>query len=222
MLHVRGMPKRAAIYVRVSSARQNAVAQHRELQALAASRGLDVVAVFDETHSTLGRGKRAGGHGPKFKEVMKLAHRGAIDVLLVWAVDRIARSTAEVFSLVQTLDACRVVIVSAREPWLTAEGPMRGLLLAVAGFIAEFERERLMERTAAAVETARLAGKHIGRPRSRKDFSKAEEMILTGRSAKSVAAELGIPLTTLRRRLAKTPPSGAPISLEGNGPLLPP
>jgi hypothetical protein len=47
-----------------------------------------------------------------------------------------------------------VRILSVREPWLDTAGPVRSLLVAIFGRVAEQERTRLIERTKAGLERA--------------------------------------------------------------------
>jgi hypothetical protein len=55
-------------------------------------------------------------------------------------------------------------VVSVREPWLDTGGPTRDLLLAIFGWVAEHERERLRQRVRAGLDRARSEGKRLGRP----------------------------------------------------------
>ena len=62
------------------------------------------------------------------------------------------------------LDRLDVPVLSVREGWLDTSGPVRPLLVAIFGWVAEQERTRLIERTKAGVERARRQGKRLGRP----------------------------------------------------------
>ncbi|MBF5046406.1 recombinase family protein [Aggregicoccus sp. 17bor-14] len=64
------------------------------------------------------------------------------------------------------LDRLGVPVVSVREPWLDNTGPVRSLLVAIFGWVAEQERSRLIERTRAGLARARAQGKRLGRPRA--------------------------------------------------------
>ncbi|MCE3248008.1 MAG: resolvase [Geminicoccaceae bacterium] len=83
------MPKRVALYVRVSTAEQTTENQRRELVAVARHRGWDVVAVYEDQgiSGAKGREKR-----PQFDRMLKDAVRGKFDILAAWAVDRLGRS----------------------------------------------------------------------------------------------------------------------------------
>lgn len=61
------------------------------------------------------------------------------------------------------LDRLGVPVLSVREGWLDASGPVRSLLVAILGWVAEQERARLIERTKAGLERARRQEKRLGR-----------------------------------------------------------
>ena len=79
--------KRAVIYVRVSTADQHPETQMLDLITLAKQRGFQIVGEYQDIISGA-KAKRPG-----LDQLMKAARRRQFDVLLVWAFDRIARST---------------------------------------------------------------------------------------------------------------------------------
>src|SRR6516165_8246903 len=60
------------------------------------------------------------------------------------------------------LDRLGVPVLSVREGWLDTSGPVRPLLVAILGWVAEQERTRLIERVHAGLERARRQGKALG------------------------------------------------------------
>ena len=78
-------PLRAALYLRVSTDRQETECQRPEVEQLARTRDFEVVKVFEETMS-------AAKVRPEYAKMMKDARRGAFDVIVVWAIDRFGRS----------------------------------------------------------------------------------------------------------------------------------
>jgi DNA invertase Pin-like site-specific DNA recombinase len=185
---------RAAIYVRVSTAEQSVENQLPELQRLAEVRGLEVVEVFSENVS-------ATRSRPEFERMLSDAHRGRFCVLLVWSLDRLHRSMLGAMQTVLDLDRWGVEVISLREPWLDMAGPVRSLLIAIFGWVAEQERLRISERTKAGLAAARRRGSRIGRPRVRLDLDRAQELRAGGASLRDVARELGVGPATLHRAL---------------------
>lgn len=82
------------------------------------------------------------------------------------------------------------------------DGPVRPLLLAIFGWVAEQERARLIERTREGVARARREGKRLGRPRAAVDLDAALKLRAGGASVAVAARRLGVGERTLGRALA--------------------
>ena len=64
------------------------------------------------------------------------ARAGRYDVLIVWALDRLSRKgPLETLTVFHRFLAAGVQVVSLREPWTDAPGPMRDVLLAFSGYV---------------------------------------------------------------------------------------
>jgi putative DNA-invertase from lambdoid prophage Rac len=193
------MPRRVAIYTRVSTDDQTAECQAPECEQLAAMRG-EVVSRYTEVGS-------AAKRRPAFEAMLADGRRGRFDVLVIWAIDRFGRSMVGNLQDLLELDRLGVTVASVREGWLDTSGPTRGLLVAVFSWAAEQERNRLIERTRAGMaRAARMgtrSGRRIGRPRARVDLEAARVAIAGGASQRAAAAALGVSLGTLQRALAR-------------------
>lgn len=179
---------RAALYHRVSTIDQDAHAAELELGRAARVRGLRVV--IDERET----GSGAANDRPGLLRVMDAARRGAIDVVLVWKLDRFGRSALDLLANLRELDACGVRFVAITQGLDLQPGgdPMSRLLLMVLAAVAEFERDLIRERTRLGIARARRAGKQIGRPRGdRPPIEKVRALRVAGRSWSEVAAALG-------------------------------
>lgn len=142
---------KAAAYVRVSTDRQEHANQRPALEAMARQRGWGELEWFEEVAS----GAKAR---PVLEDLTARARRGEYQVLVVWALDRLGRSTWDTIDRVRALDAAGVVVVSHKEPWLDTGGPTREVLLFFMSWVAEQERTRLRERVQAGLLRARTAG----------------------------------------------------------------
>jgi DNA invertase Pin-like site-specific DNA recombinase len=81
------MQKRAAIYVRVSTDKQTVENQVTALRQIAERRGWQVV----EQHSDAGISGAKGRDGrPGLDQMLKDAQRRKFDVIMAWAIDRVA------------------------------------------------------------------------------------------------------------------------------------
>lgn len=191
---------RAALFLRVSTGRQETENQRPDLLRLAQVRGLEVVEVYDEVQSAAAKAR------PAFEQMLKAAHTGRFDTLLVWSLDRLGRSLVGNLQVVLELDRIGIQVVSVREPWLDTSGPVRSLLIAIFSWCAEQERLRLIERTRAGLDRARRQGKRLGRPRMEFDLKQARAMRTQGMSIRGVAAKLGVGVATVHRALQGAPP----------------
>lgn len=150
-------PKRAAIYVRVSTHDQNTALQEHELQEFAEARGWE---------STIYRDKGESGSKesrPALDQMLQAVRKRKTDVVLVWKLDRLARSLRQLLALSEEFQSLGVDLVAFRQN-LNFEGPVGKLMYAVLGSVAEFEKNLLSDRVRAGVAQARRSGKRLGRP----------------------------------------------------------
>lgn len=203
----------AAMYLRVSTDQQTLENQRADLLRLAQARGFSVTA-YEEIES-------AAKRRPVFDRMMDDARAGRVRAVVVWALDRVHRSMTGAINTVLELDRLGVQVVSLREPWLDTAGPVRDLLIAIFGWVAQQERERLRERTRAGLQRARSEGKRIGRPPSSPiALTAAAELVrVGGYSIRRAAAEWKIGASTLAdhlRRTADCADNGTPATPAGD------
>ena len=108
------------------------------------------------------------------------------------------------------LDDMGVQVISAREPWLDMGGPVRPLLIAIFGWVAEQERIRIVERTMAGLDHARAKGIRLGRPRARMDLDAAVRLRAQGMSLRDMAKKMKVGTSTLHRALQGVPKTVCP------------
>src|SRR5690349_20726357 len=148
--------KRAALYLRVSTADQHPETQLYDLRALAAQRGYEIVA--EHTDKVSG----AKAKRPGLDALMNDVRRGRCDVVVVWAFDRMARSVRHFVEVLDELTHLNVEFVSFREN-IDTGGPLGRAMIVIIGAIAELERNLIIERVRAGMRRAKLEGRHIGR-----------------------------------------------------------
>lgn len=185
---------RAVLYARVSTSSQDDGLQVRELRELAQRRGWVVVAELSETASGAAEDRAA------LAELRKLVLARAVDVVAVWKLDRLGRSTVELLTILDELRVAKVAFVSATDSLDTTTPSGRVMLTVIAAF-AEYERSLMRERTRAGMQRAKADGRHIGRPVVELDLRPAVAMLGNGYSLRQAAAALGVSRATLRRRL---------------------
>jgi DNA invertase Pin-like site-specific DNA recombinase len=89
--------------------------------------------------------------------------RRKIDVVVVWKLDRLARSLRQLLTIGEECQSLGVDLVSLRQN-IDTTLPAGRLTFQILGAVAEFERELLRERVKAGMSQARRTGKHVGRP----------------------------------------------------------
>jgi DNA invertase Pin-like site-specific DNA recombinase len=120
-------------------------------------------------------------------------------MLVVWKLDRLARSLKQLIETAADLKARGIGLISLTDSIDTAS-PGGMLVFHMLGAIAEFERALIRERTMAGLAEAKHKGKRGGRLRrlSEKDALAAEALLADGTlSGKEVAVRFGGSKATL-------------------------
>ena len=186
--------KRAALYLRVSTVDQHPESQLYDLRQMAAQRGYEITQEYTDRISGV-KARRPG-----LDNLMQDARRGRFDVVLVWACDRIARSTRHFLEVLDELNRLEIEFVSFRES-IDTGGPLGRAIVVIIGAIAELERNLIVERVRAGMRRARLEGRHIGRPSLDLDREAICRDRQHGRSIGQIAREHRVSRTTVHRVL---------------------
>ena len=196
---------RAAIYLRVSTDGQTTDNQRRVLEEVAERRGWSVVDTYEDAgiSGAKGRDKRPG-----FDAALKAAVRRRYDVLMVWSIDRMGRSTATVATALAELETAGVSIYADKES-MDATTPHGKAMLQMAAVFAELERGMIVERVKAGIARAqaetpeqreRKGKKAFGRPPIAPSKEAAIRAALaTGKGILKVAKEIGVGSGTVQR-----------------------
>ena len=186
--------RRAALYSRVSTRThgQNPQVQIDELRSYASHRGWSICEYIDHGVSGTLESRTA------LNQLMNDARRRQFDVVLVWKLDRFARSLKHLVTALAELEALGVAFVSVSDN-LDLTTPAGRLMFHIVGAMAEFERELCRERIIAGQRHARAKGKHLGRPRTEVDVERVEQMRRARMSWRQIARKLDVPLGTLHR-----------------------
>jgi len=149
--------KPAALYGRVSTLDQHPETQLLDLRQMAAQRGLEIIQEYVDHGFSGARTRR-----PALDDLMADARRGRFQVVLVWAADRLARSTRHFLEILDELNRLHIEFVSFREQ-LDTGGPLGRAVVIIISAIAELERNLIVERVRAGMRRAKLEGRPIGR-----------------------------------------------------------
>ena len=105
---------------------------------------------------------------PVKEELMQACRRGEVDVILVWKLDRFARSVTELSTNLDELKKLKVRFISIRDGLDLDPKDISGVQMFqfhILSAFAELERAMIRERTIAGLDRARKNGKVLGRPR---------------------------------------------------------
>lgn len=145
-----------AIYARVSTNEQFTENQVIRLKEYADRMGY-TYDVFEETESS--RKTR-----PIKAKVLDLLRKKEYDAVLVYKLDRWARSLSELILEITELTSKGTGFISFREN-LDLTTPTGRLQFGILSCFAEFERDIISQRTKEGMNRAKLKGVHCGRPK---------------------------------------------------------
>jgi len=137
-------------YARVSTYGQTLEAQLEQL------RGAGCAKIFRE--------KVTGAHSDRRQLLKMLDTLAPGDVVTVTRIDRLARSTFDLFAIVKQIVDAKAQFRSLAEPWADTGTRTGRLMIAVLGGLADVERDLIRTRTAEGRSRAQKRGQHMGRP----------------------------------------------------------
>ena len=196
------MSKRAVLYMRVSTVDQHPETQLHDLRQMAGQRGYEIVNEYTDRISGV-KARRPG-----LDQTLADARRGKLDVVMVWACDRIARSTRHFLEVLDELNRLQIEFISFREQ-IDTGGPLGRAIVVIIGAIAELERSLIVERVRAGMRRARLEGQHIGRQPLVLDNAAIQQDRSRGLSLRQIAKGHRVSTATIQRVLRKNPAQAA-------------
>jgi DNA invertase Pin-like site-specific DNA recombinase len=201
--------KRAAVYVRVSTAtrsrssdafEQNPEVQEMPLCQMVQQRGWTLARIYSDRMSG------AKENRPGLSTLMRDARRGEFDVVLVWRFDRFARSIEQLVLALALAEfrSLGIDFVSCQEA-LDTSTPMGKAMFTIIGAMAELERNVIRERVIAGMEYARQhgtkSGNGIGRPKRIFDRGEVVRLRQDGLSIERIARQMSLGVGTVVRVL---------------------
>ncbi|WP_409289639.1 recombinase family protein [Peribacillus sp. SCS-37] len=174
-------------YARVSSPGQDLTLQLEKLQGYGCER------IFQE--------KQSGFKSDREQLAAALDYLREGDKLVVYKIDRLARSTFDLHKIARELSNRGIGLVFIKEQ-IDFTTPAGKLMFTMIGAIAEFERDLIKERTSEGREKAKAQGKHMGRKgKEEKMIKKAllmyQQRETNGLSVNDIVKATGIPRSTL-------------------------
>lgn len=126
------------------------------------------------------------------------------DVVAVWKLDRLARSTRNLLEIVEMIGNAGARFQSISEPWADTTTHAGKMIMTIFAGIAEFERDLIRERTGAGRADAQKRGVRFGRPKKMNEQQRVltNRLIKEGKSVSEVAGTFSVHPATLYRILA--------------------
>jgi len=151
--------KRAAIYLRVSTSKQDTENQRRELEAVGARSSWQIVKVYEDAgvSGAKGRDKRPG-----LDAMLKAVDAKEFEIVAAWSVDRLGRSLTDLLGILQGLHD-KGVDLFLHQQGLDTSTTAGKAMFQMLGVFAEFERGIIRERVNAGLARAKAKGTRLGR-----------------------------------------------------------
>lgn len=175
-------------YARVSTQEQSLEVQEQAIKEYAESLNEEYV-IYSE--------KESGGKidRKELNYALKAAQKG--NKFVVYKLDRLARSTRQLYEITEELEKKGVEFVSIKDNIDTTTSMGKAMFGMLAVF-AEFERDIIRERTKAGLDAARKSGRVGGRPRIDDDTKRrVKKLYDSGERATDIAREFGIGRSTV-------------------------
>ena len=181
-------------YARVSTQDQKLDLQLKSLKTAGCQK------IFQEKLSGFNRQR------PEFQRMLDQIRPG--DIIIVWKLDRLARSTRDLLNTMDTINEAGGKFQSISEPWANTTTHAGKMVMTVFAGIAEFERDLIRERTGAGRDAAKQRGVRFGRPKklNTDQVQVASQLLAEGKRVRDIARTFNVHEATIYR-LAATSPS---------------
>jgi len=147
------------------------------------------------------REKASGAQADRRELLRMLKAIAAGDVVTVTRIDRLARSTFDLFAIVKQIVDAGGQFRSLAEPWADTSTSTGRLMIAVLGGLADVERDLIRTRTAEGRSRAKKRGQHMGRPPALTPQQRAEarQRRAEGATLKELADSYNVGRATISR-----------------------
>lgn len=174
-------------YARVSTQEQNLDLQLQALKQASCKK------IFREKVSGASRQR------PEFLRMLDQIREG--NTIVVWKLDRLARSTRDLLETMETIREAGTRFQSLSEPWADTTTHAGKMIMTVFAGIAEFERDLIRERTAAGRKAAKSRGVRFGRPPklNAEQEQLARRLIGEGKPVSEIARTFKVHVATIYR-----------------------
>jgi DNA invertase Pin-like site-specific DNA recombinase len=135
--------------------------------------------------------------------MLELVKTATVDAILVYELSRVGRTFWDTLDAIKVIEQyAPLVSCSPRESFLQSTEPgIRKLMIGILTWVAEREREMLVQRTKDGMDRARAAGRGIGRPQKMINKDRLVTLLAENQSKSRIAKNLGVSKATLYKEL---------------------
>ena len=200
LLIIKIVMKFAFGYLRVSTDEQTVLNQKLAIEKWAEDNDYKVLDFFEDSAIS---GKIPAIDRPAFKEMLTLVRSDRVDSVIVYELSRVGRTFWETLDAIKSIEQYSPLIsCSPKEIFLQTTDPsVRKLMIGILTWVAEREREMLIQRTKDGMVRAKMAGKNIGRPKKTLDKDVLIKMLSQNIPRNKIAKNLGISKATLYNQI---------------------
>jgi DNA invertase Pin-like site-specific DNA recombinase len=196
------MQKYAIAYLRVSTEEQTVQTQKIAITKWAQDHDYHMLYFFEDPAVS---GKIPATSRKGFQDLMEFVRLSKVEAVLVYELSRVGRTFWDTLDAIKVIEEHSPLIsCSPRESFLQTTDPsIRKLMISILTWVAEREREMLVQRTKDGMNRARIAGKEIGRPEKVIDKNNLITLLAENISKAKIARELGISKATLYKEFRR-------------------
>jgi putative DNA-invertase from lambdoid prophage Rac len=192
--------KYAFAYLRVSTEEQTVLNQKLAMQKWAIEHDYFILDYFEDSAIS---GKIPAVKRKAFLTMLEMIATELIDAVLIYELSRVGRTFWDTLDAIKAIEQYAPLIsCSARESFLQMTEPsVRKLMIGILTWVAEREREMLVQRTKDGISRARSVGKVVGRPKKELDKDNLIKLLALNEPRAKIAKTLGVSKATLYKGL---------------------
>jgi putative DNA-invertase from lambdoid prophage Rac len=192
--------KFAFAYLRVSTEEQTVLNQKIAMQKWADDHDFQILEYFEDSATS---GKIPAIKRKGFLDMLDIVKNEQVDAILIYELSRVGRTFWDTLDAIKAIEEYAPLIsCSPRESFLQMTEPsVRKLMIGILTWVAEREREMLVQRTKDGISRAKSVGKVIGRPKKKLDKDNLIRMLAQNETRVKIARDLGVSKATLYKEL---------------------
>ena len=187
--------KYAMAYLRVSTEEQTVLTQKIAIDNWAKEHEYQILYFFEDPSVS---GKIPATQRKGFNEMIDVVKTAAIDAILVYELSRVGRTFWDTLDAIKAIEKyCPLISCSPKESFLqTTDASVRKLMIGILTWVAERERDILVQRT-------KVSGKDIGRPQKILNKNNLIHLLSQNLPKSKIARELGVSKATLYKEFRR-------------------